>query len=981
MASILLLTVLLLVLPLLTCVPAQRDGDGDILLKAKSRLGDPAGRLSDWNRLSTPCNWTGITCHTANHSILSIDLTNYGISGRFPSEFCRVSSLETLKLGWNYINGTVSSSDLAPCHKLRKLDLSSNSLVGPLPEFEPEFKFLIELDLSQNNFSGPIPPSFGRFPVLKVLNLYSNLLSGTIPGFIAGLTELTELRFALNPFDRGPIPLGIGNLTKLEYIWLAYTNLAGEIPASVGNLLRLKHLDLSNNAIDGPIPESIGRLRSVEQIELYANRISGDLPESLGNLTALRQFDASENALTGELPETFAGLRLEFIGLNDNFLRGEIPAVMAMNPNLVDLKIFNNSFSGEIPQYLGRYSDLEEIDVSKNLFSGVIPPDLCMRGSLQRLVAFRNRFTGEIPASLGDCDSLYYVRVQENQLSGVVPDRFWGLSKMYHLELSNNGFQGPMSSSISTASNLTKLLISRNNFSGEIPPEICQLKELTMLDAGMNRFSGSIPACVGKLSKLEQIDLQGNILSGQIPAGSWKDLTELNLSMNDLSGEIPSQFGELPVLTYLDLSSNHLTGEIPGELTNLNLNIFNLSGNDLTGPIPMAFASPMYLPSLAGNPNLCSSSGTDLGLFPKCPLVTAKGKIHSRAALYIFVVLIVGLVLLAGLFWFRRARSTRTGKFKRGPSWKSTSFQRVGFDEAEIHDGLTDENLIGSGGSGRVYRVTLKSGQTVAVKRLWTCPRGPEPEREFQAEVETLGRVRHGNIVKLLFCCSAEGFKALVYEYMANGSLRETLHGDKASPPLDWDRRVGIAVGAAQGLAYLHHDCVPAIVHRDVKPSNILLDSEFRAHVGDFGLARVLPKEAGDCVTTHVAGSCGYIAPEYAYTLKINEKSDVYSFGVVLLELVTGRKAIDPLFGENKDIVKWVREEVGGKELDLKLVMDPRLQQMSGCEYEEMVRVLRVGLLCTSYLPINRPSMRLVVDLLRGHRDVSFFLPDGQKQY
>ncbi|KAM0937965.1 putative protein kinase RLK-Pelle-LRR-XI-1 family [Dioscorea sansibarensis] len=978
MASILLLLVLLLVLLLLTCVPAQRDGD--ILLEAKSRLGDPAGRLSDWNRLSNPCNWTGITCHPANHSILSIDLTDFGISGRFPSEFCRVSSLETLKLRWNYINGTVSSSDLAPCHRLRMLDLSSNSLGGPLPEFEPEFTFLVELDLSQNNFSGPIPPSFGRFPALRVLNLYSNLLSGTIPGSIAGLTELTELRLALNPFDRGPIPLEIGNLTNLVYIWLTYTNLAGEIPASVGNLLRLKHLDLSNNDIDGPIPESIGRLRSVEQIELYANRISGKLPGSLGNLTALRQFDASENALTGELPETFAGLRLEFIGLNDNFFRGEIPAVMATNPNLLNLKIFNNSFSGEIPQYLGRYSDLEEIDVSKNLFSGGIPPDLCIRGSLRRLVAFRNRFIGEIPASLGDCDSLYYVRIQENELSGVVPSRFWGLSKMYHLELSNNRFQGPMSSLISTASNLTKLLISGNNFSGEIPPEICQLKELTMLDAGMNRFSGNIPACIAGLSKLEQIDLQGNILSGRIPVGSWKDLTELNLSMNDLSGEIPSQLGILPVLNYLDLSSNRLTGEIPGELANLNLNIFNLSGNDLTGPIPMTFASPVYLPSLAGNPNLCFYSGTDLGLFPKCPLITAKGKIHSRAALYIFVVLVLGLVLLAGLFWFRRARSTRSGKFKRGPSWKSTSFQRVGFDEAEIHDGLTDENLIGSGGSGRVYRVVLKSGQTVAVKRLWTCPRGPEPEREFQAEVETLGRVRHGNIVKLLFCCSTEGFKVLVYEYMANGSLREALHGDKASR-LDWDRRVGIAVGAAQGLAYLHHDCVPAIVHRDVKPGNILLDAEFRAHVGDFGLARVLPKEAGDCVTTHVAGSCGYIAPEYAYTLKINEKSDVYSFGVVLLELVTGRKAIDPSFGESKDIVKWVSEEVAGKELELKHVMDPRLQQVSASGYEEMVRVLHVGLLCTSYLPINRPSMRMVVDLLRGHRDVSFFLPESQKQY
>ncbi|KAJ0981873.1 hypothetical protein J5N97_010128 [Dioscorea zingiberensis] len=959
------------------------QSDADILLEAKARLHDQAGRLNDWTGLSSHCNWTAITCHPVSHAVLSIDLTNMGISGPFPSGFCRVSSLVTLKLGWNSINGTVSTTDLAPCHRLHQLDLVSNLLVGPLPEFVPDFTSLLELDLSQNNFSGPIPPSFGRFPVLQILNLYSNFLSGTVPGFLGGLTELTELRLALNPFDRGPLPLEIGNLTNLEFLWLAYANLAGRIPASIGNLARLKHLDLSNNFIEGPIPESIGGLRSVELIVLYANRISGELPQSLGNLTTLRQFDASENGLTGELPETFAGLHLEFVGLNDNFLSGEIPALMATNPNLVNLKIFNNSFSGEIPQYLGRYSDIEEIDVSKNMFSGGIPPDLCIRGSLRRLVAFRNRFTGDLPASLGDCDGLYYVRIQDNEVSGEVPERIWGLAKMYHLELSNNKFHGPMASSISTAWNLTKLLISGNNFSGEIPQEICHLKDLTMFDAGMNRFSGNLPPCIVGLSKLEQLDLQGNMLTGQIPVGSWKDLTELNLSMNDFSGEIPSQLGNLPVLTYLDLSSNRLTGEIPGDLANLKLNIFNLSGNDLTGKIPAGFDSSLYIPSLVGNPNLCSDSNSHLGLFPKCPLITVKNKLNFRCArVALYTALGLGLVLLAGLFWFRRFRSARTGKFKRGPSWKSTSFQRIGLDEAEIFECLTVENIIGSGGSGQVYRVVLKSGQTVAVKQLWTGPRGPETEREFRAEVETLGMVRHGNIVKLLFCCSAEGFKGLVYEYMANGSLREALHCEKGSLPLDWNRRVGIAVGAAQGLAYLHHDCVPAIVHRDVKPSNILLDAEFRAHVGDFGLARALHKEGGDCVTTQVAGSCGYIAPEYAYTLKINEKSDVYSFGVVLLELVTGRRAVDPSFGENKDIVKWVTDEIasrdGGNDLDFRYLMDPRLQASSG-EYEEMVRVLRVGLLCTNYLPMNRPSMRMVVDLLRGHRDVSFFLSDCQK--
>jgi len=295
-------------------------------------------------------------------------------------------------------------------------------------------------------------------------------------------------------------------------------------------------------------------------------------------------------------------------------------------------------------------------------------------------------------------------------------------------------------------------------------------------------------------------------------------------------------------------------------------------------------------------------------------------------------------------------------------SWMLTSFHKLGFSEYEILDCLDEDNVIGSGGAGKVYKATLSNGELVAIKRLWSsCKTDASNDNGFQAEVDTLGKIRHKNIVKLWCCCSKSDSNLLVYEYMPNGSLGDLLHGPKASV-LDWPIRYKIALGAAQGLAYLHHGCVPAIVHRDVKSNNILLDEDYVAHVADFGVAKILQScgRGADSMSA-IAGSYGYIAPEYAYTLKVNEKSDIYSFGVVILELVTGRRPVDPEFGENKDLVKWLCNKIEKKN-GLHEVLDPKLVD---CFKEEMTMVMRVGLLCTSVLPINRPSMRRVVEMLQ----------------
>ncbi|KAL5753223.1 hypothetical protein ACOSQ2_023730 [Xanthoceras sorbifolium] len=946
------------------------NGDSQVLIRVKSdQLHDSDGKLSNWVTTSdqSPCNWTGITCDAQNKYVVGVDLSRLGISGGFPNGFCRIRTLRNLTLTDNSFKGALSSQSLSPCSHLQVLELSSNEFNGELPDLSREFGSLHVLDLSNNNFSGDIPTSFGRFPALKVLNLGGNSLSGSLPSFLSNLSELTRLELGYNPFKPSSLPSSLGNLSKLENLWVPDANLVGEIPDSIGQLVSLTNLDLSDNFLSGKIPYTIAGLRSIEQIELFNNQLSGELPESLVNLTTLLRFDVSQNNLTGHLSQNVASMSLESLNLNDNHFTGEIPEILASNPNLVQLKLFNNSFSGKLPENLGKICDLVDFDVSTNDFTGELPQFLCHRNKLQNLVIFNNRFSGKLPESYGECKPLYYVRMANNKLSGEVSSKFWGLPELEFLEMFNNNFEGPISPSISTARNLTHLLISGNNFTGQIPSLVCSLRQLLFFDLSQNLFFGEVPSCVTQLDKLEKLDLHQNMFTGRLPGklNLLIALTELNLSNNRFTGNIPPELGNLPVLTHLDLSNNMLTGEIPVELTKLNLNQFNISHNKLYGKVPSGFEY-QFVSSLSGNPDLCSPN---LKPLPPCP------RPKHEIVYFASVLAICAILMLASLLWSFKIKSDFVSKPKR--RWKVTTFQRVGFSEEDICPNLTEQNLIGSGASGQVYRVKLKSGQTVAVKRLWGGNLKPESETVFKSETEILGRILHGNIVKLLMCCSGEEFRILVYEYMENGSLGDVLHGGGAGL-LDWHTRFTIALGAAKGLAYLHHDCVPAIVHRDVKSNNILLDTDMVPRVADLGLAKTLQRGAGeiDGAMSRVAGTYGYIAPEYAYTLKVNEKSDIYSFGIVLMELITGKRPNDACFGENKDIVKWVTEaalaspEVKTTEntssccRDLRKLVDPRMMP-STSDYEEIDKVLNIAVLCTSSFPFNRPSMRRVVELLK----------------
>ncbi|XP_027079601.1 uncharacterized protein [Coffea arabica] len=957
----LLLHFLLISLPLLVNSQASVT-ERTILLNLKEKWGNP-GTLQSWNSTSSPCSWREINC-SGGGTVTGIHLSDKSISGAIPDFICNLKNLASIVLANNLIFQTFPTS-LYECSKLQYLDLSQNIFVGDLPPDINRLQKLQYLDISGNNFTGDIPPAIGNLTELKTLFLHSNLFNGTFPAEIGNLSNLEVLAMAYNQFLPAAIPPEFGKLSKAKFIWMAGTNLIGQIPESFSSLTNLEHLDLALNDMDGGIPSGLLLLKNLSVVLLYRNWFSGPIPSVIESLN-LTQMDLSINRLTGIIPADVGKLQqLQFLILYSNQLEGEVPASIGLLPGLINFRIFNNKLSGVLPPELGLHSKLEAVEVSNNQFTGNIPENLCAGGTLFGVVAYSNNLNGGIPKSLETCDTLRTIQLHYNGLSGEVPAGIWTLKNMTSVMLSNNSFSGGLPRMV--AWSLTRVEIDDNKFSGQIPVEISSWAKLTVFKAGNNMLSGPIPVQLTNLSQLITLTLDGNYLSGGLPSQiiSWISLTNLNLSRNDLSGPIPSAIGSLPDLLDLDLSENQLSGSIPPELGSLKLTTLNLSSNRLAGKIPSEFDNMAFERSFLNNSHLCAINL--ISNLPSCNVKSQRSNKLSPRILAVVLVLVVIAFLVTAvmtLFWKKKQRCDLA-------TWKLTSFQRLDFTEENILSCLTEGNMIGSGGSGKVYKIPVhRPGEYIAVKKIWSSKKlDHKHESEFLAEVQILGSIRHSNIVKLLCCISSEDSKLLVYEYMENHSLDRWLHGKKKKPSslttpvqnfvLTWPMRLKIAYGAAQGLCYMHHDCSPPILHRDVKSSNILLDSGFDAKIADFGLAKLLVKKDEPLTMSAVAGSFGYIAPEYAYTTKVNEKTDVYSFGVVLLELVTGR---EPNGGdEHTSLVEWAWKHYG----EGKPIADAIDEEIREQRYlEVMTTVLRLGLVCTNSIPNCRPSMKEILQIL-----------------
>ncbi|XP_062210465.1 leucine-rich repeat receptor-like serine/threonine-protein kinase BAM1 [Phragmites australis] len=942
-------TLLLPVFLLLTIVTHSNAADSSssspeaaALLNLSAALTDPSGYLSTHWTPDTPlCSWPRVSCDTADKRVLSLDLSGLNLSGPIPAAaLASLPHLLSLNLSNNILNSNFPDEIISSLKSLHVLDLYNNNLTGPLPAALPNLTDLVHLHLGGNFFSGSIPRSYGQWSRIRYLALSGN--------------ELT-----------GEIPPELGNLTTLRELYLGYFNsFTGGIPPELGRLRALVRLDMASCGISGGIPPEVANLTSLDTLFLQINALAGRFPPEIGAMGALKSLDLSNNLFVGEIPASFALLKnLTLLNLFRNRLAGEIPEFVGDLPNLEVLQLWENNFTGGIPANLGvAATRLRIVDVSTNRLTGILPSELCAGERLETFIALGNSLFGGIPDGLAGCPSLTRIRLGENYLNGTIPAKLFTLPNLTQIELHDNLLSGELRLAAGkVSSSIGELSLFNNRLSGQVPEGIGGLVGLQKLLVAGNRLSGELPLEIGKLQQLSKADLSGNLISHEVPPaiGRCRLLTFLDLSGNKFSGRIPPELAGLRILNYLNVSHNALEGEIPPAIAGMqSLTAVDFSYNNLSGEVPATGQFAYFnATSFEGNTGLC---GAFLSPCRSHGVATSGfGSLSSSSKL----LLVLGLLALSIIFAggaVLKARSMKRSAEAR--AWRLTAFQRLDFAVDDVLDCLKEENVIGKGGSGIVYKGAMPGSAVVAVKRLPAIgrPGAAHDDYGFSAEIQTLGSIRHRHIVRLLGFVANRETNLLVYEYMPNGSLGEVLHGKKGGH-LQWATRYKIAVEAAKGLCYLHHDCSPPILHRDVKSNNILLDADFEAHVADFGLAKFLRGNAGgsECMSA-IAGSYGYIAPEYAYTLKVDEKSDVYSFGVVLLELITGRKPVGE-FGDGVDIVHWVRVVTGSSKEGVMKIADPRL---STVPLYEMTHVFYVAMLCVAEQSVERPTMREVVQIL-----------------
>ncbi|CAN6580426.1 unnamed protein product [Malus baccata var. baccata] len=935
---------LLSAFPLIKTASISPRKQAESLIKWKDNWfspSSPPSLLNSWSltNINSLCNWTAISC-SKTRTVSKIDLSNMHIFGSLP----------------------LFGFPLFP--NLTHFNLSGNNFQGPIPHAIGNLSRLTSLDLGNNFFDQQIPSEIDQETELQYLNLRNNRLSGTIPYQLSNLPKVWYMDLGLNYFfpadqdwsefagmpsltyfamsmQRGnryhsEFPEFISQCRNLTFLNLSHNNLNGQIPPSIGQLRELQYLDLSYNSLNSSIPSELGLCTNLTHLSLAKNRFSGTIPDNIGLISGLQRVDLSMNHLEGKIPSSVGQLReLQYLDLSSNSLYSTIPSELVLCTNLTYLYLSSNKLNGELPLSLSNLNNLVELGLAKNQFSGTISDNIGLISGLQHIDLGMNLLEGEIPLSIGQ------------------------LRELQHLNLSYNFLNSSIPSELGLCTNLNCLSLSSNKLNGEQPLSLSNLNNLVELGLDNNLFTGQIlPSLVSNWTNLESLQLQSNELSGEIPTevGNMSFLLTLNLRRNHLTGVIPQTLGNLAQLELLDLSHNHLSGQIPSFVNKYFRNAFNVSYNNLTGRIPCVFQWASKNP-FVGNSGLCGYVECVDTVPPRHnipPRHNRNFKKNNKRVLIGVLVPVCGLLMVTTVIglMFRKKSSLVFNK-------SMILQEEVKFTFAEVVkavDDFHDKYCIGTGGFGRVYKAELQSGQVVAVKRLNMSDSNDIPAinlHSFQNEIRTLTSIRHRNIIRLYgFCSRRGGCIFLLYEYLERGSLGKALYGVEGVNELGWATRVKIVQGLAHALSYLHHDCSPPIVHRDITVNNVLLESDFEVRLSDFGIARLLSTDSSNW--TDIAGSFGYIAPELAYTMRVTDKCDVYSFGVVALKVMMGRHPGDMLESQLQESSKSRRDNV---ELLLKDLLDQRLEPPTNEFAKAVVLVVTMALACIRTRPASRPTM------------------------
>ncbi|XP_062113285.1 receptor protein kinase TMK1-like [Humulus lupulus] len=814
-----------------------------------------------------------------------------------------------------------------------------------------------KIQLGNQNLAGTLPPELAQLTELQRFEVQSNQLTGDFPSF-SGLGSLQALLAHNNNFSSIPADFFNG-LTSLDTINIDY------IPFSPWS-----------------IPEGIRDASLLRDFSANSANIVGKIPDFFGgtNFPGLTNLRLAMNSLEGELPASFSGSSIQSLWLNGqqstNKLNGTIDVLQGMT-NLNDAWLHGNRFTGPIP-------------------------DLSNLTQLTALSLRDNQFTGIVPLTLINHKSLHVVNFTNNLLQGPTPQFPKGV--------------------------IVDLIVGTNSFCTDVPGGSCDPQVNIML---------SILEPLGYPASFAQS------WTGNDPCKNWKgitcvegNITVVNFHKMDLSGTISPEFSKLTSLSKLILSDNHLGGTIPNELTTLsNLEQLDLSNNQLYGKVP-TFKQNLIL-STAGNSDIGKdqssvppsgkpsggSSGSKQGSGGNDGSGSGGKKSNTGVVVGAVVGSIGGLAVAGAVAFCLVSRKPKHSGRVQSPNTLVIHPQHSGDQDTvkiavtnpgvngsgsgiyspsssgghDVHivetgsmiisiqvlrnvtNNFSEENKLGQGGFGTVYKGELHDGTKIAVKRMNPGVVADKGLTEFKSEIAVLTKVRHRHLVALLGYCLDGNERLLVYEYMPQGTLSRYIFNrdEEDLKPLDWKRRLTIALDVARGVEYLHGLAQQSFIHRDLKPSNILLGDDLRAKVADFGLVRLAP-EGKASFETRLAGTFGYLAPEYAVTGKITTKVDVYSFGVILMELITGRRAIDESQPEESlHLVTWFRRMHMNKDISQK-VIDPTIDQQD--EIVDSVRtVAELAIHCTAREPYQRPDMGHAVNVLSSL--VELWKPTEQEEF
>ncbi|KAF5198341.1 Receptor-like protein kinase feronia [Thalictrum thalictroides] len=820
-----------------------------------------------------------------------------------------------------------------------------------------------ELHLLNMNLTGTLSPELGRLSYLKILDFMWNNISGSIPK-------------------------EIGNIKSLELLILNGNLLTGSLPEELGFLPNLNRIQVDQNNISGPLPKSFANLNKTKHFHMNNNSISGQIPPELSRLPSLVHFLLDNNNLSGYLPPEFSDLpELLILQLDNNHFDGTIPASYGNMSKLLKMSLRNCSLQGAVPD-LSRIPELGYLDLSWNQLNGSIPSDK-LSDNITTIDLSYNNLNGRIPANYSNLPSLQRLSLENNSLSGDIPSTIWqnwtsNGNKSLLVDLQNNELLN-ISGSVNPPANVSIRL--QGNPVCEIANQLNIVQFCRFQAEGENVpespitpakcFSQSCPEdyeyvekspvpcfCAAPLRVRYRLKSPGfsdftpykNEFEVYLTSGLEMELYQLSIA-SSIWVKGPRLRMELKLFPKFNNRSNIFNKSEIRRIRSMFTG-WTIPDSEIFGPyelLKFTLLGPYEEDVLLDRPKSGISKGAVAGI------------VVGAVTIAILLSAVVSILIMR-----RSAQKRRTVSRKRQSSrllLKIDGVKDFTFGEMALAtNSFSNSTQIGQGGYGKVYKGILADGTIVAVKRA--LEGSLQGEKEFLTEIELLSRVHHRNLVSLIGYCDEEGEQMLVYEFMPNGTLRDHL-SVRSKEAVGFPMRLRIALGSAKGILYLHTEANPPIFHRDIKASNILLDSKFTAKVADFGLSRLAPVPdiegtVPGHISTVVKGTPGYLDPEYFLTHKLTDKSDVYSLGVVFLELLTGMQPIS----HGKNIVREVN--LSYQSGMIFSVIDER---MGSYPSECVEKFVTLALNCCQDDTDARPSM---ADVVRELENIWLMMPESE---